>query len=162
MNHLLFPKKNQLQAFYRKQLLHWSVISSASLLENNFLLQVHRNWKRFKINKWDYQTSQYWLRAVHKDVRTNLEKCILSAFRIIVRIASNPSCSFRLTIIFEVLIFCNKNFGSLHLKKLTLVCKRRASYSEAESYVSHHQTKQASMHASRFGTQSKQSSKQPI
>jgi len=33
-------------------------------------------------------------------------------------------------------------------------------YREAESYVSHNQTKQASMHAPRFGTQSKQSSKQ--
>jgi len=33
---------------------------------------------------------------------------------------------------------------------------------EAESYVSHHKTKQASMHTLRFGTQSKQSSKQPF
>jgi len=33
---------------------------------------------------------------------------------------------------------------------------------EAKSYVSHHQTKQASMHAPRFGTQSKQSFQQGI
>jgi len=33
---------------------------------------------------------------------------------------------------------------------------------EAESNVSRHQTKQASMHVPRFGTLSKQSSKQPF
>jgi len=49
----------------------------------------------------------------------------------------------------------------------------RALYGEVKSYVSHHQTskhqctvtspdKQASMHTPRFGTQSKQSSKQPF
>jgi len=39
--------------------------------------------------------------------------------------------------------------------------ERRALEREAESYVSGHQTKQASMQVPRFGTQSKQSSKQP-
>jgi len=39
---------------------------------------------------------------------------------------------------------------------------RTVLYREAESYVSLIPDKQASMHSHRFGTQSKQSSKQPI
>jgi len=45
---------------------------------------------------------------------------------------------------------------------LKITVYQRALYREAESYVPLHQTKQASMHAPRFGTQSKQSSKQPV